>query len=161
MRPVPFGFDAVTSDCTAPVLMSVYCRSTGVLLMPFRLRVVGAAVVFLGESFSRINALGLCVLVAGVALFNYSKYRKIASGRARTGKPSGAASHREDGADGDEEGMRLMPRMGSGAAHAMPAPGAPALHRSLKARKSGRGHVDPKTSIGPGSAVHQIVACRQ
>lgn len=73
--------------------------------------------VFLGESFSRINALGLCVLVAGVALFNYSKYRKIASGQARTGKPSpsGAASHREDGAGGDEEAMRLMPRVSSGA----------------------------------------------
>ena len=73
--------------------------------------------VFLGESFSRINALGLCVLVAGVALFNYSKYRKIASGQARTGKPSpsSAASHREDGGDGDEEAMRLMPRVGSGA----------------------------------------------
>lgn len=83
---------------------------------------MGAAVVFLGESFSRINALGLCVLVAGVALFNYSKYRKIASGQARTGKPSpfGAASHREDGADGDEESMRLMPRVGSGASPPRP-----------------------------------------
>ena len=38
-----------------------------------------AAVAFLGESFSRINAAGLAVLVAGVALFNYTKYRKVAA----------------------------------------------------------------------------------
>ena len=38
-----------------------------------------AAVAFLGESFSRINAAGLGVLVAGVALFNWTKYRKVAA----------------------------------------------------------------------------------
>jgi multidrug transporter EmrE-like cation transporter len=38
-----------------------------------------AAVAFLGESFSRVNAAGLAVLVAGVALFNYDKYRKVAA----------------------------------------------------------------------------------
>jgi len=35
-----------------------------------------AAVTFLGESFTAINAAGLGVLIAGVALFNWSKYRK-------------------------------------------------------------------------------------
>ena len=37
-----------------------------------------AAVTFLGETFSRVNAVGLCVLILGVVLFNYSKYRKVA-----------------------------------------------------------------------------------
>ena len=37
-----------------------------------------AAVTFLGETFSRVNAVGLCVLILGVVLFNYSKYKKVA-----------------------------------------------------------------------------------
>lgn len=38
---------------------------------------VGAAVLFLHEEFTAINALGLVVLIAGVVLFNYFKYQKI------------------------------------------------------------------------------------
>ena len=83
------------------------------------LRAVVAAVIFLGESFSRINALGLCVLVAGVFLFNWSKYQKIARGQARGGKPADAAgaTHREDGdTAADEEAVRSLPRAAAGAA---------------------------------------------
>ncbi|KAK9819261.1 hypothetical protein WJX81_007119 [Elliptochloris bilobata] len=94
---------------------------------------VVAAVVFLGESFSRINALGLCVLVAGVFLFNWSKYRKIARGQARGGKPPGGAgaAHREDGNDADEEAVRLVSRATSGVGNGGPgsagsSPRAPA-----------------------------------
>ena len=32
---------------------------------------------FLGEQFSPINAVGLCVLIVGVVLFNWTKYRKM------------------------------------------------------------------------------------
>ena len=103
---------------------------------------------FLGESFSRVNALGLCVLVGGVFLFNYSKYRRITSGQARTGKPPGAASHREDAADGDEEATRLMPRMPSGALPAMQAPASPTLHRLDL--ESGQWRVNPRCSEGAG-----------
>lgn len=38
---------------------------------------VGAAVIFLHEEFTLINASGLIVLVAGVVLFNYLKYQKL------------------------------------------------------------------------------------
>ena len=42
-----------------------------------------AAVVFLDESFSVVNGVGLGVLIAGVALFNWTKYRKMATGQAK------------------------------------------------------------------------------
>jgi solute carrier family 35 protein C2 len=84
-----------------------------------------AAVAFLGESFSAVNALGLAVLVAGVFLFNWTKYRKIARGQARGGKPApdAGAAHREDGEPAaDEEAVRLMPRAGAGAPRRIAAP---------------------------------------
>ena len=40
-----------------------------------------AAVTFLGETFSAVNGVGLCVLILGVVLFNYSKYKKVGSGQ--------------------------------------------------------------------------------
>ena len=42
-----------------------------------RLCAVLAAVLFLGEHFSEVNAVGLCVLILGVVLFNVTKYRKM------------------------------------------------------------------------------------
>ena len=36
-----------------------------------------SAVAFLGERFTAVNALGLCILILGVALFNWTKYRKL------------------------------------------------------------------------------------
>lgn len=38
---------------------------------------VAAAVLFLGEKFTWINGMGLLVLIAGVVLFNYLKFRKL------------------------------------------------------------------------------------
>lgn len=38
---------------------------------------VAAAVLFLGETFTLVNAAGLVVLIAGVALFNWQKYKKL------------------------------------------------------------------------------------
>lgn len=35
-----------------------------------------AAVLFLGEDFTWINAMGLMVLVSGVIVFNYFRYQK-------------------------------------------------------------------------------------
>jgi len=43
---------------------------------------VGAAVLFLHESFTLVNAMGLVVLIAGVVLFNWLKYKKIKQGGA-------------------------------------------------------------------------------
>jgi solute carrier family 35 protein C2 len=40
---------------------------------------VAAAVLFLGESFTWVNGMGLLVLIAGVVLFNYLKYQKLKS----------------------------------------------------------------------------------
>ena len=51
-----------------------------------------AAVAFLGESFSRINAAGLAVLVAGVALFNWTKYRKVAAEQREQAAAAAAAA---------------------------------------------------------------------
>ncbi len=36
-----------------------------------------SAVIFLGDNFGFINAIGLVVLVFGAGLFNYSKYQKL------------------------------------------------------------------------------------
>lgn len=36
-----------------------------------------SAVIFLGDSFGFVNAIGLVVLVFGAGLFNYSKYQKL------------------------------------------------------------------------------------
>ena len=36
-----------------------------------------SAVIFLGDSFGFINAVGLVVLICGAALFNYSKYKRM------------------------------------------------------------------------------------
>ena len=47
-----------------------------------------AAVAFLGERFTVINAVGLCILIAGVVLFNYLKYRKIRAGELAVHSPS-------------------------------------------------------------------------
>lgn len=44
---------------------------------------VGAAVLFLHEPFTLINALGLVVLLMGVILFNYMKYQKIRHGEIK------------------------------------------------------------------------------
>ena len=41
-----------------------------------------AAVLFLGEHLTAINCVGLVVLVLGVALFNYTKYKKVITGQA-------------------------------------------------------------------------------
>lgn len=40
-----------------------------------------AAVLFLGEHLTYVNCIGLVVLVLGVALFNYTKYRKVIMGQ--------------------------------------------------------------------------------
>ena len=45
-----------------------------------RAHAVMAAVAFLGERFTVINGVGLCILIAGVVLFNFLKYRKIRAG---------------------------------------------------------------------------------
>ena len=44
---------------------------------------VVSAVIFLGDDFGLINAVGLVVLVFGAALFNYSKYVKMMEKDAR------------------------------------------------------------------------------
>ena len=44
---------------------------------------VGAAVIFLHERFTLVNALGLVVLVLGVVLFNYIKYQKLRQGEIK------------------------------------------------------------------------------
>lgn len=36
-----------------------------------------SAVIFLGDNFGFVNAIGLIVLVFGAGLFNYSKYQKL------------------------------------------------------------------------------------
>ena len=50
---------------------------------PFACRAVGAAVLFLGEGFTWVNACGLVVLLAGVVLFNLQKLHKVKQGQIR------------------------------------------------------------------------------
>lgn len=51
-----------------------------------------SAVIFLGDAFGSINAVGLVVLVFGAALFNYSKYKKIAEKDVRHARLQGSGS---------------------------------------------------------------------
>ncbi|KAK9828533.1 hypothetical protein WJX72_000627 [[Myrmecia] bisecta] len=65
---------------------------------------VMAAVVFLGEDFSFINGVGLLILISGVVLFNYTKYRKMVLGEIRASselktRHTGASSPKADTAD--------------------------------------------------------------
>lgn len=48
-----------------------------------------SAVIFLGDDFGFINAIGLVVLIFGAVLFNYSKYRKLVEKETRLGKSTG------------------------------------------------------------------------
>ena len=43
--------------------------------------------IFLGEHLTYINCIGLVVLVLGVALFNYTKYKKVVTGQAVGTRP--------------------------------------------------------------------------
>ncbi|KAL4438191.1 hypothetical protein ABPG77_010552 [Micractinium sp. CCAP 211/92] len=73
---------------------------------------VAAAVIFLGENFTWINGLGLLVLILGVVLFNWMKYRKLKQELAAA--PVSAAPAGAKLSDNDE-GARYGPDGGSAA----------------------------------------------
>ncbi len=54
------------------------------------LHAVVSAVLFLGERFTAVNALGLVILILGVVLFNWTKYRRL---KEDPPAPDGAKSH--------------------------------------------------------------------
>lgn len=62
------------------------------------LAAVMAAVVFLGEDFYLINALGLGVLIMGVFWFNYLKYKKVAAGEIKASKSAELEPYKDEGA---------------------------------------------------------------
>ena len=57
---------------------------------------VVAAVLFLGEEFYLINAMGLAVLVMGVFWFNYTKYKKVAAGEIKPSKSANLEPWKEE-----------------------------------------------------------------
>ena len=66
-----------------------------------------AAVLFLGEHLTYVNCIGLVVLVMGVALFNYTKYRKVIMGQVVSARApadhekGGARAERHEAHDGE------------------------------------------------------------
>ena len=58
---------------------------------------VMAAVLFLGEDFYLINALGLGVLIMGVFWFNYLKYKKVAAGEIKASKSADLEPYKDEG----------------------------------------------------------------
>lgn len=58
---------------------------------------VMAAVMFLGEDFYLINALGLGVLIMGVFWFNYLKYKKVAAGEIKASKSADLEPYKDEG----------------------------------------------------------------
>lgn len=68
---------------------------------------VAAAVLFLGETFTAVNALGLVVLIAGVALFNWQKYRKLRE-QERARLSDVLEDGVEAGAAAEDERVRLV-----------------------------------------------------
>ncbi|KAK9813893.1 hypothetical protein WJX73_003560 [Symbiochloris irregularis] len=132
---------------------------------------VMAAVAFLGEDFFFINGVGLVVLIAGVAVFNWTKYRKAAGameGAARTPRASigGLADlpphhHRrtssdalealEHGGHEHENGNGSSSPMGSGPVRPPVSPGSIAL-----TAVSGRDSVLKQSASGiSGPASHR------
>ncbi|KAL4448483.1 hypothetical protein ABPG75_005702 [Micractinium tetrahymenae] len=59
---------------------------------------VAAAVIFLGENFTWVNGLGLLVLILGVVLFNWFKFRKLKQELAAA--PAAAGAKLSDGDEG-------------------------------------------------------------
>jgi solute carrier family 35 protein C2 len=84
---------------------------------------VGAAVLVLHEPFTVVNAVGLLVLVAGVAGFNWMKWRRIAAGELRAA-PSEEYAEVELGGGGGTKSPFGAAAAGGGAG--WPARGAPA-----------------------------------
>ena len=66
-----------------------------------------AAVLFLGEHLTYVNCIGLVVLVLGVALFNYTKYRKVIMGQVVSARAppdhekGGARAEKHEAQDGE------------------------------------------------------------
>ena len=65
-----------------------------------------AAVALLGEPFSPVNAAGLAVLIAGVALFNYNKYTATLAATHAAAAATAAAVNGGDDADRGGDGSR-------------------------------------------------------
>ncbi|KAL3137738.1 hypothetical protein ABBQ38_005002 [Trebouxia sp. C0009 RCD-2024] len=72
---------------------------------------VMAAVLFLGEDFYLINALGLGVLIMGVFWFNYLKYKKVAAGEIKASKSAALEPYKaEDAPDMDKNDDQTTPK---------------------------------------------------
>lgn len=67
---------------------------------------VAAGVVVFGDTFTAVNAAGIAILVAGVALFNIRKYRQMAAARAHRGYALATGGDSAEGERG-EEGERV------------------------------------------------------
>jgi solute carrier family 35 protein C2 len=99
---------------------------------------VAAAVLFLGEAFTWINALGLLVLILGVVLFNWLKWKKLKAELA-----ADVAVAKLDAAEGGGGGELELSRTSSAeelAPHGGARPGA-ALSPGLRAGGSGEHQV--------------------
>ncbi|CAK0780864.1 hypothetical protein CVIRNUC_005201 [Coccomyxa viridis] len=90
-----------------------------------------AAVLFLGEHLTYVNCIGLVVLVLGVALFNYTKYRKVIMGQVVSARAptdhekGGARAERHEAHDGERAFLVGGRRMNLGSPRASPRAGKP------------------------------------
>jgi hypothetical protein len=69
---------------------------------------VFSAVLFLGENFTAVNAVGLCILIFGVVLFNWTKYQRLKTADADEGDkthPSPASRPRYSLVDGSQASL--------------------------------------------------------
>ena len=87
-------------------------RSAGDAVM---LPAVMAAVLFLGEDFYLINALGLGVLIMGVFWFNYLKYKKVAAGEIKASKSADLEPYKDEGAPDTVDRLLLHTSSGGNA----------------------------------------------
>ncbi|KAG7670945.1 hypothetical protein Ndes2437A_g04581 [Nannochloris sp. 'desiccata'] len=82
---------------------------------------VGAAVLFLHESFTLVNAMGLVVLIAGVVLFNWLKYNKLKQGAIIPIVVDGSRNHQRpssgSGDSGTFSGEKRRPASVAGVLH--------------------------------------------
>ena len=130
-----------------------------------------AAVALLGEPFSPVNAAGLAVLIAGVALFNYNKYTATLAA-TRAAAAATAATLAANGGDDNDHGDgsraplrgRDRSRKSSGDALAVleagtaPVPAPPAAPAVLRTRtvSSSPDEVGLATRVGARAAAAAI-----
>ena len=111
-----------------------------------------AAAIF-GDEFTRLNELGLAVLISGVCLYNYQKWRKLQQAEASAGEQVESLSNGDGGA-----ARHVAPGAHAQNGHSIPGNGRHEEEELvLMAAKQETGRVSPR----PNRGVHDVGLSQQ